>query len=215
MEPFDIDNIIKNKLKESHDLHAHEMESAKPFVWSAIQRQIDSRKSMTWYHLAAAMILLMISFSSILFSIQKGRHQEIEQLSNKIDQLQKDYMTQAELLHLKNRQVESLDSELKNVEVRLTTFQERKQVVQREKIIYQHDTIYVKQVEYVTQIPDYKGDNKIVMAGQIKTSKQVEMIDVQEKEIDDVIFPSFRNLAKNGQAESIQIKIGPFIARKN
>lgn len=215
MEPFDIDNIVKNKLKESNDLHSHEMESAKPFVWSAVQNQINSRKSLTWVHLAAAVILLMISFSFILFSIQNGRHQEIEQLSNKIDQLQKDYLTQAELLHLKNRQVESLDSELKNVEVQLTTFQERKQMVQREKIIYQLDTIYVKQVEYVTQIPDSKGDNKIVMTGQIETSKRVEMIDVQEKEIDDVIFPSSTNLEKNGQAESIQIKIGPFIARKN
>ena len=215
MEPFDIDNIIKNKLKESNDLHAHEMESAKPFVWSAIQRQIDSRKSLTWVHLAAAVVLLMISFSFILFSIQNGHRQEMEQISIKVDQLQKDYMTQAELLHVKNRQVESLDYELKNVEVQLTKLEDNKPLIQRETIIHQVDTVFIKQVEYITAIPAPKGEDEITMNIPVKASQQMETVEFQEMEVDDVIFPSSTNLAKNGQAESIQIKIGLFIARKN
>ena len=215
MEPFDIDKIIKNKLEQDSEIHAHEMESAKPFVWSAIQNQIGSRKSLTWYHLAAAVILLMISFSFILFSIQKGRHQEIEQLSYKIDQLQKDYVTQAELLHFKNTQVESQGYELKNMEVRLTHLQENKPAAQIEKIILQVDTVYIKQIEYITKITDSNDENKLMKGEQIEMAIQTEKTDKQESNIDDMIFPSTRNAEKSEQAESIQIKMGFFLARKN
>ena len=215
MEPFDIDKIVKNKLEKSHDLHAHEMESAKPFVWSAIQNQIGGRKSLTWYHLAAAVVLLMISFSFILFSIQKGRHQEIEQLSDKIDQLQKDYVTQAELLQYKNTQVESQRYELKNMEVRLTNIQENKPAAQSEKIVHQVDTVYIKQIEYITKIQNFNDENKLVMFEPIEMAIQTEKSDKQEPDIDDMIFPSRRNPEKSRQAESIQIKMGSFLARKN
>ena len=215
MEPFDIDKIIKNKLAQDSEIHAHEMESAKPFVWSAIQNQIGSRKSLTWYHLAAAVILLMISFSFILFSIQKGSHQEISQLSTKVDQLQKDYVAQAELLQYKNAQVESQGYELKNMEVRLTHLQENKPVVHSEKIVHQVDTVYIKQIEYITKIPDSNDENKLVMGEQIEMTIQTEKTETQESNIDDMIFPSMRNPEKSEQAESIQIKMGSFLARKN
>lgn len=215
MEPFDIDKIIKNKLAQDNEIHAHEMESAKPFVWSAIQNKIGSRKSLTWYHLAAAVVLLMISFSFILFGIQKGRHREIEQLSNKIDQLQKDYVTQAELLQYKNAQVESQGFELKNMEVRLTSIQENKPAAQSEKIIHQVDTVYIKQIEYITKIPDSNDENKLVMGEQIEMAIQTEKTDKQETNIDNMIFPTTRNSEKSEQSESIQIKMGSFLARKN
>ncbi len=80
MEPMDIDNIIKNKLQESSDLHTHEMDSAKPFIWSAVQNQILKR-SITWYHLAAAIVMLMVSFSFVLYSIQNRHNKEINLLS--------------------------------------------------------------------------------------------------------------------------------------
>ena len=215
MEPFDIDKIIKNKLEQDSEIHAHEMESAKPFVWSAIQNQIGSRKSLTWYHLAAAVILLMISFSFILLGIQKEYHQEIAQLSTKVDQLQKDYVTQAELLQYKNTQVESQGYELKNMEVRLTNLQENKPAAQSEKIVHQVDTVYIKQIEYITKIPDSNDENKLMKGEQIEMAIQTEKTDKQESNIDDMIFPSTRNAEKSEQAESIQIKMGFFLARKN
>jgi len=213
MEPFDIDSFVKNKLTEDNELHSKEIESSKPFVWTAVQQQINRKKSVTWYHLAAAVLLLLIGFSFILFNIQKGHQREMELLSDQINQLETNHQAQANLLQSKNSQVQQLSTELENVGIQLTALQQQNPAQQTQKILHQVDTVYIKQVEYIT----------------LKTSSPVEELEItpekelvtyaentafQKKETDDIIFPSSSRLAKNEQSEAFKIKVGPF-ARKN
>jgi hypothetical protein len=76
METSDFDKILRDKLSENHGLHQREMETAKPFVWSAVYNEIGRKKTLTWYHLAAAVLLLMITFSVTLVHVQKGHQNE-------------------------------------------------------------------------------------------------------------------------------------------
>ncbi len=211
MEPFDIDNIIKNKLRESNDLHSHEMDSAKPFVWSAVQNQIG-KSTLTWVHLAAAIVLVVLSFSFVLYYIQKGRKNEIELLSNKVDQLQKDYLSQAALLQTKDTQVASLGNELKNVELQLTDLQ-KQPLSQKETFVYRTDTIYVKQVEYITIVSGHDEPMEIVSDPLEEQSEQLAMTKVPEIKTDDAIFPSYSNPRNKQTSESIKLKFGSFTAK--
>ena len=62
MEPFVIDKIVREKLQHNSVLHRQQMDSIRPFVWGAVQQQIATQQSITWYHLAAAVVLLVIVF---------------------------------------------------------------------------------------------------------------------------------------------------------
>lgn len=214
MEPFDIDKIIKNKLQESNDLHRHEMESAKPFVWTAVQNQIHKR-SITWYHLAAAVVMLMISFSFVLYSIQNGHKNEIAKLSGRIDQLQVKYISQEELLQAKETNAASLGNELKSLEIKLSELQQQKPILQKETLVYRTDTVYIKQIEYVNNTPD-PMELKVVSANSsLSESDEMETTIAKEIETDQAIFSNYTYQDKRHASENIKFKFGSFTTRKN
>ena len=214
MEPIDIDNLIKNKLLETNERHQHEMELAKPFIWSAVQNKIGKKSSLTWYHLAAAVVILMISFSFVLYSVQKGHTNEMELLSDKIDQLQRDYSSQATMIQTKDSQVATLGSELRNVELKLADLQLQKPLSQKEVFVYQTDTVYLKQVEYITTItyPDEPVEKDIVPS--VEQTELIGIAQVQQDQMDDAIFPSYSSQRNSQPSETIKIKFGSFTVKK-
>ncbi len=214
MEPKDIDKIIKAKILESDELHKHEMDSAKPFVWTAVQNQINRKRSLRWYHLAAAILLLMISFSFVLHRIQKGHKNEMSMLSNRIDQLQSNYLMQVDLLQSKDTEIESLGNELEYVGLQLTDIQQQKPLLLHETIVHRTDTVYLKQIEYITRVSDPVESKEIATDAFVDQTEQMETGKVQEIK-DDVIFPSYSKLDTKQEAETIKFKFGSFIARKN
>ncbi len=215
MEPIEIDKIIREKLLESNELHQHEMDSAKPFVWSAVQNQVRRKKPLTWVHLAAAAVLLMISFSFVLYNVQKGHKNELNLLSDKIDQLQINYSSQGELLLRKDIQVNTLSDELKNVELQLADLQQQKPLSPKETIVYRRDTVYLKQVEYITTVSDPVGSNEIAIGIVEDKAEQMETTTVPEMETDTAIYPSKSIQANNQQSETLKFKFGSFVTRKN
>lgn len=212
MEPKDIDNIIKNKILESNDLHKYEMDSAKPFVWSAIQNKIRRKRSLTWYHLAVAITILMISFTFVLYGVQKKYTNEMSLLSDKIDQLQKNHVSQAKLLKLKNREVESLGDKLMQVKHKFTGLLQQKPIAQKETFVYRTDTVYLKQVEYITAISTPIESKEITADALVNMTDQTETVKIQE--VDDIIFPSYSGQGNRQQAETIKFKFGPLSASR-
>ena len=92
MEPSDFDKILKSKIAEPGDLHEKEMNSAKPFIWSAVQKEIKGTRSLRWYHLAAAVLLLLICFSIILYALQNAHQKQLLILSDKIDLMESNHL---------------------------------------------------------------------------------------------------------------------------
>jgi hypothetical protein len=214
MEPMDIDKIIKNKLQESNDLHSHEIDSSKPFIWSAVQNNIR-RRNLTWYHLAAAVVMLLIGFSFILFSIQNSHNNEIELLSGKIDQLQENYISQAEHLYSKEIQTASLGDELKSLELKLTEMQLQKPTSQKETFVYRTDTVYVKQIEYINTISDPVEMNIITTGNEADPDALIKIAQIKVQETDDEIFPSYTRQNDRKQSESRRFKFQSFASGKN
>lgn len=215
MEPNEIDNIIRNKLQESSDLHRPEMDSAKPFVWSAVHNQIVGKQSLTWYHLAAALALLLIGFSFVLYQIQTGHRNQIDLLSNKVDQLQQNYSSQVNLLQTKETQVESMGKELRNIELQLTDLQQQESIVKKETIVFRTDTVFIKQVEYINNTPD-PMEMKVVSTSTIQDpDEQEEIVTAQESSRDDAIFSNYSYPGNRQQSETIKFKFGSFTERKN
>ena len=216
MEPYDIDKIIKGKLNESNDLHSHEMDSAKPFIWSAIQNKIDRNRPLTWLHLAAAVVLLLLSFSFILYTVQNGHKNEISHLSDKIDQLQARYLSQEELLLTKNTKVESLGNELREVEFQLADLYKENPISIKETIVYRIDTIYLNQIKYVTKASDQIQPIDINLDVKENQAALVEVRKKEDGEMDDIIFPTYSSQENSKQSsESIKLKFGSFDVRKN
>ncbi len=206
MEPAEFDKIIQEKLSENNELHAHDIESSKPFVWSAVQRQTGKRPALRWYHLAAAVVLMVISFAFVLNNVQKSYSSKVDLLSERIEGLQENYHTQEEQIKVKNREMASLGNELRDVEKQLVTLKNQPDV---ETIIYQTDTVYIKQVEYVTVVKHEPAVNVEVVK-----SVETEMLPEIKTQTEKVIYPSYSYASKN-KTETLKLKFGTFANSKN
>lgn len=213
MEPKDIDNIIRGKVLESSDLHEQEMDSAKSFIWTKVQNKTSRKRLLTWYHLAAAIILLLVCFSFVFYIIQERHNNEMSLLSKKIDLLQKNHVSQEKLLKSKDQEMESLGDELKQVEQKFTSMLQQKPLAQKETLVYRTDTVYLKQIEYITAVTDPINSKEISANKTGMYPRQHE--DTKEKEIDEAIYPSKLNMGKTQQSEPIVFKFGSLTARKD
>ena len=208
MEPFDFDEIVRQRLNEDIDLHQHEIESSKPFVWSAIQDKIRMSRTLKWYHLAAAVVILLISFSFILINVQQGHNREMQLLSDKVDDIRINYESQGELIRAKELQVLNLTNELEDVEIQLTDLQNTDPVV-TERIVYQVDTIYMKEIEYITVATELPPEETQSPDNQDIVENQTEI------ETDLEIFPTFYTRRTEPPGENLKVKFGPFSSKKN
>jgi hypothetical protein len=205
MEPTDLDKIIQNKLKEYNTAHQQEMEKAKPFVWSAIQREMEPRKSMKWYHLAAAVLLLLISFTFVLQSVRKSHESELMVLSSKIDKLEQQFEVQNANLNSKNDQVTQLAEELKVVESKFNDVKQVEFVEVSERIVYKTDTVYVKQVEYVTK---YEPSTIAKEVQQPLADGALAKNDQRPANIEYAIYPRYSDRQQNIKSEKVKVKFG-------
>lgn len=221
MEPFDIDKIVREKLQETHDLHSAEMESARPFVWSAVQKQIGEKRQLTWLHLAAAVVFLITCFSVVLFTVQQNHRNEISLLSDKMNQLEQNYRLQAEAVHAKDIQVQTLAGEFKTLEARLANNQQiPKQVIEKPKyeqaqIVYRTDTVYIKQVEYITTVSIPMTPEVNLPEDEVFEPARMQSDVAQKRETDDIIFPSYQTQSKKQATESMKFRIGSMVTKSN
>lgn len=205
MEPTDLDKIIQNKLKEGNTAHQQELEKAKPFVWSAIQKEMEPRRTLKWYHLAAAVLLLLISFAFVLQSVRKSHESELIMLSSKIDKLEQQFEVQNATLNSKNDQVSKMAEELKIVEARLTEEKQPELGVVRERIVHKTDTVYVKQVKYITK---YEPSTIVKEAHQPIEDGELAKNDQSPANIEYAIYPSYSDRQQNIKSEKVKVKFG-------
>lgn len=209
MEASDFDKILKNKIAEPSDLHEKEMNSAKPFVWSAVNKEIKGTSSLTWYHMAAAVLLFLVSFSIILFYVQNSHERQLLMLSEKIDLLEINHQNQLSQLVNKNTELSTLLSHQDNsIDEKVES---PSQVI--EKVIYRTDTVYIKKVEYVTVIQKPDESESLVASNLTDTKEEMTIAKLNQNTTDEIIFPS-RSL-KDNKVESTKIKFTPFSSRSN
>jgi type II secretory pathway pseudopilin PulG len=207
MEPFDIDKIIQHKLGERNTLHQDPLESTKPFVWEGIQQRLSGGQYKKWYYLAAAAILLAISFSLVFYSLEQRHDQEITLLKRQIDQMQLEYQEQNTKLSTKNVQLTSLEQQLSEIRRQLMTLQ--KFATQRPyqvKTVTHTDTVYVPQVKYITLKPDII-DTKVVKDTVTEPSRRKK---TDTTKTDEAIFITSSSKPAEQSTETIKLKFGPF-----
>lgn len=215
METFDIDKLIRNKLSESTNRHKEEMDSAKPFVWAAIREKVGKKRTITWYHLAAATVLLLGVFTYVLTVVQQAHQKEMNALAHKIEQLEKTHVLQRELIFAKETRVNTLQTELHQVAAELAQFRRKQPLVRASNVIYRTDTLYLKEVEY-RAVASQRDDTPQKSAVPFDKEKQVERTTVppDEQKKDDIIFPSRREAGHENQSEPLRVKLGAFAANK-
>ena len=210
MEPSDFDKILKSKIAAPNQLHEMEMESAKPFVWSAVYREIKGTNSLTWWHMAAAVMLFLVSFSVVLYYVQSAYNNQLILLSDKIDLLESDYKNQLAKLENQN---EALNLKVANQEKQDSDKSlESPQII--EKLIYQTDTVFIRQVEYV----QVEAEPKLVENSTKETESTIVLTNHQEsdnKKYDEIIYPVGTRQSNNKNSEQVKLKISAFTARSN
>jgi len=207
MERGDFDSLIRDQLGSTNTAHAKEINEAKPFVWASVRNNLDRKTTLRWYHLAAAILLLMISFTFLLNQVQKSHNQELSRLSDKLDRLEQDFQSQEDKLMVKEQQVSEMAGELRMVEIELSAIKNEPQQVGRELVVYKADTIYIKQIEYVT----VSGNNPETAP----TSPQVIQASIEEESTEDldakfdaVIYPNLARGRSQQKSESVKVKFG-------
>jgi len=210
MEPFDMDEIIKRKLQESNDSHQQQINAARPVVWEGIRRNISRRPALRWYHLAAAVVLLLLSFSFILYRVQQAHQQEILQLAGKFDQIQKNYQAQITQLQTKSKEVETLGNQLQRVELQLGNLQQQTPPPVKETVVYRTDTVYVTQVKYITVPTDPEDGKEVITKADEEPAQQVVANEARQMKTDDAIFTSSSNRRSAPASETLKLKFGSF-----
>lgn len=216
METFDIDNLIRNKLVEKNDAHQQEIESAKPFIWSAISQKAGKGRSMTWFHLAASLVLIVTGFTFILLQVHKNYQMEIENLSDQIEQLQRNNASERALVNKKNHQMDVLGAEMKDLKMTIIHLNRQKTVSPAEQIIYRTDTVYLERIRYVTIYPDTAEAQNIenyVNAGD-RSNVNPESHEEDQK-LDEMIFSGYSDQNKGQSTKSLKFKFVPFAISEN
>ena len=214
MEPSDFDKTIRAKLDESHELHKDQMDAARPFVWSAIRMQTQNRRSLAWYHLAAAVLFMILGFSVILYRVMDEHTREIKQLSEKIDELHSHYLLQRRELYSKDTLVESLGNELRNMEEQLTRMQEQNLFYPKETTVYRIDTIYVNHVQEIATVPELSVLSEV--PDERPGDPESELPDKSEERtlLDEAIFPSSSYTVGNRSSGKVDVIILSFPSSK-
>jgi len=214
MEPFEMDKIIREKLQGKPDVYRQEIEETRPFVWSAVHNRINEKRSPTWIHLAAAVLLLFISFTFVIIKINQRHKAEINALAEIVDFLQKDHQLEKEVLQAKAAQVSLLINQLKVSESRLAEAVQTNPAGQRDHVIHRTDTVYIRQVEYITTSTQLPNEQDPV-AGVAEIEPQLAVTQVPENKKDDIIFPAERIQSGSQDSETIKLRFGALTARKN
>ena len=211
MEPFDIDRIIKQKLSEGNSLHQHSSESAKPFVWASIQRQVFRKSAPTWYHLTAAVILLTLIFSCVFYELQRRNNQEIAALTDRLNELQSEHHSQRTKLVSKEIQFATLVRTLKETKQQLKTLQDNPtQPTYSVKTIIRTDTVHVPLVKSIANAERLVSTEATATGTVKKPPKLREVVSKQKPETDDAIFMTSAAEFATRPAEKIKVRFGPF-----
>jgi len=210
MEPSDFDKILKSKIAEPNDLHEKEMDSAKPFIWAEVQKEIKGNRSLRWYHLAAAVLLLLISFSIVMYSVQNAHQKQLMMLSDKIDLIQSNHQQQIKQLSEQNTELSMV---VANQE-RARDEQPEKTPPIVEKVIYQTDTVFIRQVEYIELEPEPKPITVRATdhGPEVASNNHPE---IQNDKYDEIIYPANSKQVNDRKSESSKLKISAFTARRN
>jgi hypothetical protein len=214
MEPFEMDKIIREKLQLKSDVYRKELDEAKPFVWSAIQQQINVKHSPTWTHLAAAILVLFISFTFIIIKFNQRHKAEIIALVEKVDLMQREHQSEKAALQSKITQMSEMTDHLLLAESKLTKVVQANPGIQKDVIIYRTDTVYIKQVEYITTSDQpLRTPEPAVEAA--ANDPQLLVTQVRENKKEDIIFPAERIRSEAQDSETIKLKFAAFTAGKN
>lgn len=223
MEPIDFDTLIREKVLEEGNIHSKEANMARSGIWIGVQDKLKKGRFISWYHLAASIVFLIIGFSVILFIVQKNYHSENRDLLVKIEKLEKleiEYRARMSSLEVKEKQIQTLTSNLNSLESKIAGLSEQKleAPVPVVKTIYQTDTIFVKTVEYLTQVPESEigstVDQNVLNEEVISDLLEKDQV-IVSTQIDDKIYPSPTTKNQDESTEKVKFKFGNFIARKN
>lgn len=202
MEPSDFDKLIKEKLQENHHLHEHDIEASRPYAWSAVQRKLAGSSSLTWYHMTAAVLVLLLTFSGVLFQINKTYRREIQNLSMEFKGLANNQNAYLDQLNLKNNELNDLNSQLISLKFQLDSI--KSLAPTPPQLVYRTDTVYLKETIYQAyKIPPISQEEQITLTEDSGRFSQKEPLP-----IDDVIFISSKQSIANS-TQRLKIKFGP------
>lgn len=209
MEPSEFDQIVRSKLQEENSLHHREIEASKPFVWAAIQS--NKTAVLPWYYLVAAALLFFLCSSFLFFNLQQQHQSEMESLAAKVELL-KNRTDGVEIVAHKNQQLDLLCAEVEALEHSLARAKPNPPVISNQ-VVYQTDTVFITQTEYITQYLPPTSDTiqkeEKIAAQQPEGNSKVDLNTTSE-----LIYPDFNpstnppSTAKENT--SVKVKINAF-----
>ena len=134
-------------------------------------------------------------------------------LSEQVDKLTQNYTQQVSSTDMKDQQLKELLDELQELKYKLDEIQnERPATMTRERVVYRRDTVYVKQVEYVT-----KMETPIVIADvdELQMENEDESMHVQNAVVQHAIYPGNNKYTADQRTEKVRVRFGNLGAKSN
>jgi hypothetical protein len=209
MEPSDFDDIIKGKFEQDNDLYSNEIEHSKPYVWTAIQQNLIADKApIRWHHLAVAVILLFICTSFVIYLIQQQHHKEMNQLAKSMNVMNSNYLAQSKQLQQKEEQLKCLEVDIQSLKQDNKFNSKKDLIVSEPHYVYLTDTIYVKQIKYITQI-----ENRDTLDASLANNDTI--IDKESIKPNQMIYPVYKTSKSiKEESENLKVKINSFASNQ-
>ena len=212
MEPSKFDDLIKNKLAGENPRHKNEIEHSRAFVWSSIQQNLKAERSWNWKALMVAAVFAFLIFSTVIFYNKlENQNREANQLSKQMVRLNKQFGIQTTLIVEKNQKINRLQNELNGIKAELK--QLNNQPVLTPKIVYKTDTVFLKNLNVIAQIP--KTVDSTISNNTESTLTHTPKLkeDNSQEFATNKIYPSYVSVQKvSAPNETIKVKFASFVS---
>lgn len=206
MEPSDFDRIIKQKISQENNLYQKEIAASKPFVWSEIKSNEKSKAILIpWYYAAAVIIILLLGSSWFFLDIQNKYHRQIDMLSQQINQ-QPDYYSFDRIVELGDEQLDFACNTIDSLQQANSVLKQKLKEPNDKavQIVYKVDTVFVKQIEYITEYISPIREKRDTSAFNPSSKSKAEIA-----QSSNLIYPDFvaSNSKKSGENTNVKLKL--------
>lgn len=196
MDPKAFDALFQAKVGEADGLYQEEIQTSKPYAWTAVQSNLAPvQKDRKWFYLAAACLLLFFGLGSVWMLQTNKQHQsEMAVLKAQLNQLSSQNTAQEQQVGNKNDELLQLQEALEALQA--SVLAKESEAIQQAvpQYIVRKDTVVIERIQYIEQ-PVAPLEN--ITEVQLPVQKEEVLTEKPPFDREVAIFPSDKPIVRS------------------
>ena len=134
-------------------------------------------------------------------------------LAEQVEDLKQNYTQQVSSTNMNDQQLNQLLQEIHELKYQLDEIQKvQPNMATLERIVYRTDTVYVREVEYVTRT---EAPIELAEVSDPQVEDQDQIIHAQNTVVERAIYPGYNSYTAEQKPEKVRIRFGNLRAKSN